>query len=224
MKTQGIKSSEWRVDATKSSQVLSALLMIAPVINQKTSIQYSGGTVSEPFVDLTLEMMEAFSTGPTRIAKNQEYCISVDSRGYTSSNFNYDIEPDATAASYFLTLPVASGGKCKVSGIYRKMRQGDSKFSGVLENIGITINEDEIGTTSTLAGKLKGGTFDFNAISDTFLSLAAISPILPEPIKITGIKHTRKQETDRVKAMASELLKLDQKVIEEEDSLEIFQV
>lgn len=222
MKTQGIKSSEWRVDATKSSQVLSALLMIAPVINQKTSIQYSGGTVSEPFVDLTLEMMEAFSTGPTRIAKNQEYCISVDSRGYTSSNFNYDIEPDATAASYFLTLPIASGGKCKVSGIYRKMSQGDSKFSGILENIGITINEDEIGTTSTLAGKLKGGTFDFNAISDTFLSLAAISPILPEPIKITGIKHTRKQETDRVKAMASELLKLDQKVIEKEDSLEVF--
>ena len=104
------------------------------------------------------------------------------------------------------------------SQIYRKIVRV-IQSPKVLENID-AINEDEIGTTSTLAGKLKGGTFDFSKISDTFLSLAAISPILPEPIKITGI--AAKQETDRVKAMASELLKLDQKVIEEEDSLEVF--
>ena len=64
--------------------------------------------------------------------------------------------------------------------------------------------------------------FDFNAISDTFLTLAAITPILPKGVKIYGIAHTRKQETDRVKAMAIELRKLGQKVIETEDSLEIY--
>ena len=68
---------------------------------------------------------------------------------------------------------------------------------------------------------LKGGEFDFNPISDTFLTLAALSPLLSSTLKISGIAHTRKQETDRVYAMATELKKLGQEVIEEKDSLEI---
>ena len=74
---------------------------------------------------------------------------------------------------------------------------------------------------SSFSGQLTGGEFDFNDISDTFLTLAAISPLLTTPLKISGIAHTRLQETDRVKAMAVELKKLGQKVIEKEDSLEI---
>jgi len=57
--------------------------------------------------------------------------------------------------------------------------------------------------------------YDFNDISDTFLTLAAVSPLLKSPLLITGIAHTRMQETDRVKAMAQELKKLGQEVIEE---------
>jgi 3-phosphoshikimate 1-carboxyvinyltransferase len=62
---------------------------------------------------------------------------------------------------------------------------------------------------------------NFNDFSDTFLSLAAIAPLLDGPTKIAGIAHTRKQETDRVAGMARELTKLGQHVIETEDSLEI---
>ena len=66
-----------------------------------------------------------------------------------------------------------------------------------------------------------GGTFDFNDISDTFLSLAAVSPLLSSPLTISGIAHTRKQETDRVSAMATELRKLGQSVEESDDQLRI---
>jgi 3-phosphoshikimate 1-carboxyvinyltransferase len=69
----------------------------------------------------------------------------------------------------------------------------------------------------------KGALLDenFHEISDTFLTLAAIAPLLAGPTRITGISHTRKQETDRVAGMARELTKLGQRVIETEDSLEI---
>jgi 3-phosphoshikimate 1-carboxyvinyltransferase len=62
---------------------------------------------------------------------------------------------------------------------------------------------------------------NFHEISDTFLTLAAIAPLLNGPTRITGISHTRKQETDRVAGMARELERLGQKVMEEHDSLEI---
>jgi 3-phosphoshikimate 1-carboxyvinyltransferase len=70
-------------------------------------------------------------------------------------------------------------------------------------------------------GKRRGVYFDFSEFSDTFLTLAAIAPLLEGPTKITGIYHTRKQETDRVAAMATELRRLGQGVKETDDSLEI---
>jgi 3-phosphoshikimate 1-carboxyvinyltransferase len=102
------------------------------------------------------------------------------------------------------------------------MDQGDAAYVEVLEEIGFRMVEDNTGITSTFVGAVEKVKFDFNAISDTFLTLAAITPILPKRVKIYGIAHTRKQETDRVKAMAIELRKLGQKVIESEDSLEIY--
>jgi 3-phosphoshikimate 1-carboxyvinyltransferase len=222
MQTRGLKSELWNVDATKSSQVLSALLMIAPTINRKTTIQYSGGTVSEPFVDLTLKMIQMFSTHEKCSAEKKDSEISISSEGYRAKDFTYEIEPDATAASYFLTLPIVTNGNCRVLGISKIMDQGDAAYVEVLEEIGFRMVEDNTGITSTFVGAVEKVKFDFNAISDTFLTLAAITPILPKRVKIYGIAHTRKQETDRVKAMAIELRKLGQKVIESEDSLEIY--
>ncbi len=66
-----------------------------------------------------------------------------------------------------------------------------------------------------------GVTQNFNPFSDTFLTLAALAPLLEGPTRITGIAHTRKQETDRVHAMATELKKLGQGVEEFEDGLTI---
>ena len=73
----------------------------------------------------------------------------------------------------------------------------------------------------TLADACRGGDFNFNDFSDTFLSLAAVSPLLSGPLTIRGIAHTRKQETDRVAGMANELRKLGQGVEESEDRLTI---
>ena len=197
MQTRGLKSEPWNVDATKSSQVLSALLMIAPTINKKTTIQYSGGTVSEPFVDLTLKMIQIFSTQEKCSAEKKDSEISISSEGYCANDFTYEIEPDATAASYFLTLPIVTNGYCKVLGISKIMDQGDAAYMKVLEQIGFRMEEDSSGITSTSQGGAEKVEFDFNAISDTFLTLAAITPILPKVVKIYGIAHTHSQTRNR---------------------------
>jgi len=131
------------------------------------------------------------------------------------------VEPDATAASYFLTLPITVGGKCKLDGIHEDMLQGDAAYLEILKQVGVQVSKTESGVESIASAMATGGIFDFNDISDTFLSLAAVSPLLSSSLTINGIAHTRKQETDRVSAMATELRKLGQSVDETEDQLHI---
>ena len=224
MRTRGLSQGDFEVDASQSSQVLSALLMIAPMVSEYTKVRYPGGTVSEPFVDITLGMMRSFSENLDFSYEYRQNQVSITSKGYHSGDsLVYSVEPDATAASYFMTLPVSIGGTCEVEGISDSMLQGDADYGEVLRKIGMKVDFSENGVKTENKGGLKGGAFDFNSISDTFLSLAAVSPLLDQPISIRGISHTRKQETDRVSAMAIELNRLGQTVEESNDQLKVIQ-
>ena len=101
------------------------------------------------------------------------------------------------------------------------MLQGDSAYLDVLKKVGVQITKTKCGIESSMSTMANGGNFDFNDISDTFLTLAAVAPLLEDATTITGIGHTRKQETDRIRAMANELRKLGQGVEETADSLTI---
>jgi 3-phosphoshikimate 1-carboxyvinyltransferase len=138
---------------------------------------------------------------------------------------SYAIEPDASAASYFLALPLVTGGKLTLRGALDSKQglQGDTEFADVVRKVGASIKSWPHGLEVSFDSAQSRNRIDrnFKAISDTFLTLAAITPLLDGPTKISGIAHTRKQETDRVAGMARELHKLGQHVIEAEDSLEI---
>lgn len=221
METQGLSGDLRKIDATQSSQVLSAILMIAPFLEEGVSLSFEGGTVSVPFVNITLSMMKAFSGSKDFTSSVSSDSVKVNCAGYRKDDFSFAVEPDATAASYFLTLPLVVKGECSLKGVHRDMVQGDSAYIEVLQSIGAEIEERDDGIIAKYKKSPTGGDFDFNDISDTFLSLAAISPLLSSPLTIRGIAHTRKQETDRVSAMASELRKLGQGVEESEDALRV---
>ncbi len=199
MRPNGWKSDiEVEVDASASSQILSALLM-AMSGGQKVVLN-SKHTPSEPFIEMTRQMI---------------------SQSFSSS---YDIEPDATAASYFAMLPVITGGVCEIKNFAKCVLQGDAKFVDILESAGLISTMcagDNLLVCASEEFSNDDLVLDFNDISDTFLTLASASVFLPCKVKITGIAHTRKQETDRVSAMASQLKKLCANVVEAEDSLEI---
>ena len=198
MYPHGLKGGSVQVDASESSQIVSALMM-AFSGDKNTTIDCSH-TVSAPFVKMTEKMLGSFPCD------------------------NYSVEPDATAASYFIMLPVIAGGVCEIENFGKCVLQGDAAFVSLMESAGF-IKTKLSGDSLLVFGADKFTNedlvLDFNDISDTFLTLAAACAFIPRKIKITGIAHTRKQETDRVSAMASQLAKVCKSVIEENDSLEI---
>ncbi|MCW5547847.1 MAG: 3-phosphoshikimate 1-carboxyvinyltransferase [Opitutaceae bacterium] len=183
LRTAGLPGGEVVLDASESSQMLSALLMVAPHARSPLTVKLKGEAGSKPFVQMTEAMLRQFAARPA----------------------DYQIEGDASAASYFLALPLVTGGSLTLTN-YGGSLQGDVKFRDVVTGIGPARRAVDR---------------NFREYSDTFLTLAAIAPLLDGPTRITGIAHTRKQETDRVAGMARELSKLGQRVIETEDALEI---
>jgi len=216
----GLRGGAVEIDARESSQMLSALLMVAPLAGQSLEIKTVGG-VRWPFVAMTINQMVQFGLNQPRLADG---ILTVPNGSYALVR-SYAIEPDATASSYFTALPLVVSGTVEIPNLSapKKGLQGDTEFLAVLESIGADViaSAGEIKIIGSAAGKRQGVTRDFSEFSDTFLTLAAIAPLLDGPTKITGIAHTRKQETDRVAGMARELKKLGQEVIETEDSLEI---
>ncbi len=222
IRASGLRGGPVSIDASESSQMLSALLMVAPLAERAVVATPVGG-LRMPFVRMTLRQMAQFGVAG---ASGDEACgsLAVDPAGYRSPGA-YPVEPDATAASYFAALALVAGGSLRLDGLVRADRslQGDVRFLDVLAKCGAVVQDDDDGISVSFApfGRRRGVSHDFSGFSDTFLTLAAIAPLLEGPTRILGISHTRRQETDRVAGMATELRRLGQEVVETEDSLEI---
>ena len=222
---RGLLGGPVSLDASESSQMLSALCMVAPLAQKAVEITLVGG-VRWPFVQMTARLMENFGQPAIERRKGDVVFIPAATR-YVRKDGVYAIESDATAASYFVALPLVVGGSLTLPGLQGLGQglQGDTAFLEVAQRAGARVAPADGGRGIEIrfqaGAPRRGVTQDFSNFSDTFLTLAAIAPLLGGPTRITGIAHTRKQETDRVAGMARELKKLGQDVREENDALTI---
>jgi 3-phosphoshikimate 1-carboxyvinyltransferase len=132
----------------------------------------------------------------------------------------YDVEPDASAASYFWAAAAITGGRVRVEGVTQNSLQGDVAFCDCLARMGCRVRHDAGGIT--VDGKpLRGIDVDMNAISDTVPTLAAVALFAEGPTTVRGVRHIRHKETDRLHALAVELGKLGAGVAENPDGLVI---
>ncbi|GAB5558671.1 MAG: 3-phosphoshikimate 1-carboxyvinyltransferase [Synoicihabitans sp.] len=202
---KGLRGGDIELDASASSQLLSALLMVSPLAAETVSIQLTG-TVRQTYIDMTRRLMSEFG-GKSSAHDSGRFTITPH---HYAPPAEHAIEPDASAASYWHALNHIAGGKLEFPGLRApgKGLQGDAVFVEVLSRIAATPEDVAIDE-------------NFKEISDTFLTLAAIAPLRRGTTRITGISHTRAQETDRVAGMAAELKRLGQEVVEEEDALTI---
>ena len=182
--------------------------------------------VRESFVEMTVRLMSRF--GVSVMAGPGNFTVPAGRYALGQTEASYAIEPDATSASYFLALPLVTGGKLRLRGL-RKPDPAEPRIArrppvrrrpGPGRRRPAQCRRWARGSLRN-PGARRGLTQDFAGFSDTFLTLAAISPLLQGSTRITGIAHTRRQETDRVGGMARELRRLGQEVVEAEDSLEI---
>ena len=199
-----------------SSQYLSSLLLVAPLARENVVIEVPGEQVSKPYVDMTIRLMEKFGVSLEREAYRR-YLIGP---GTYVSPGTYDIEADASSASYFLAAGAIAGEQLRITNLAKESLQGDSGFVDTLRQMGAHIVSDSSGTTVNRA-RLKGLDVDLNHMPDAAMTLAVAALFAKSPTRISGIGNWRIKESDRLEAMRSELTKLGAHVRVKEDSIEI---
>ena len=215
----GLPGGETTVDGKISSQYLSALLMAAPCALNPVTIRIAGTLVSEPYVDMTLQVMRSFGAS---VQRDSDGAYRIPPQTYRG--IHYDIEPDASAASYFFAVAAVTGGRVTVEGLSKNSLQGDIGFVEALRQMGCAVTYGDNTTTVEAPGpgaSLRGIDVDMNAISDTAQTLAAVAPFAVGPTRIRNVGHIRHKETDRIAAVATELRRIGQLVDEHEDGLTI---
>jgi 3-phosphoshikimate 1-carboxyvinyltransferase len=213
VRTSGLTGGYAFVKGDVSSQFLSGLLMALPCSNEPTTVEVAGPLVSQPYVAMTLAVMEAFGV---RINNRKNRRFDVYPARYKGRT--YAIEPDASAASYFFALAALTGGTITVAGLGSDSVQGDLQFVDVLEHMGCRV-ERSAGETTVTGGPLHGVDVDMNAISDTVMTLGVVSLFASGFTRIRNVAHIRQKETDRLAALATELRKLGAAVDEQPDGL-----
>lgn len=209
--THGLSGGTVTIRSDVSSQFLSALLMAAPYAAQPLTLAVEGTLVSEPYIDMTLAMMQQWGVA---VERPQPGVYKVVPQSYRPQQ--YPVEPDASSASYFWAAAAITEGTVTVPGLQHSL-QGDVGFRDALVQMGCQlVNNDTI-----IGGKLHGIDIDMNAISDTVMTLAAVALFAEGPTTIRNVAHIRHKETDRLAAIATELRKVGAEVEERTDGLTI---
>jgi len=202
-----------------SSQFISGLLIATPYLDHEVEIHVRDNIVQSDYVNVTLDVMHAFGVDVEK-SENLDY-FKVCPGVYKA--VDYQIEADASTASYFMALAAVTGGKILLTNLNYNTSQPDIQFLGILEQLGCSIKQSKSGITILGPEKLKGGlTIDMNACSDTALTLAAIAPFASGPIEIEGVAHIRTHESDRISVIADSLKKVNVPVEEKKGGLVIY--
>lgn len=216
VEANGLRGGATTVRGDVSSQFLSGLLLAAPYAQSPISLTVDGPLVSVPYVQMTLDVMRAFGVAAQADDLRN---LSIPIARYSPRD--YEIEPDASAASYFFAAAAITGGEVTVEGLTRQALQGDVRFVDVLAQMGCEVRETNNSLTVVGPKLLRGIDVDMNAVSDTVQTLAVVALFADGPTRVRGVAHNRHKETDRIAAPAAELRKLGATVDEHEDGLTI---
>jgi 3-phosphoshikimate 1-carboxyvinyltransferase len=186
-----------------SSQFISALLLAAPCFPDQLELNIDGDLVSRPYIDMTISVMQAFGAQVQRV-NDRRYVVSPT--GYRNSR--YEIEPDASAASYFFAAAAISGGSITIEGLGSRSIQGDTRFVDIVEKMGAKVVRSDNALSVTGTGSLIGIDASMKEISDTVPTLAAIAPLASGPTVISDVAFIARKESDRVTALITELRKI----------------
>lgn len=205
------------VDGGISSQFLSALLMLGPVLPDGLRLKIKGRLVSASYVDMTLAAMRAFGA---QVSNKNYKEFAVKPAPYKKTKFV--CEADASGASYFWAMAALSGGKITVKNISPKSAQGDVKFASLMAKMGAKVAATKNTITVQGTAKLKPINADMTLMPDTAQTLAVVCAFAPGKSKITGLKTLRIKETDRISALQKELAKMGIKTKAGAEYIEIY--
>jgi 3-phosphoshikimate 1-carboxyvinyltransferase len=216
----GMNGGSARIRGDISSQFLSGLLLAAPYARGPVTIEVDGPLVSRPYVDMTVRMLKQWGFEVKADENPIRFRVGRPENSSPPSLQEYQVEPDASAASYFWAAAAITGGEVALPGLSDKSIQGDVRFIDLLEEMGCRVERgrDRI---CVRGGELRGIDADMNEVSDTVMTLAAVACFARGPTTIRGVAHIRHKETDRIAALAAELRRIGAAVDEKPDGLVI---
>ena len=211
----GVRGGAARVDAAVSSQFVSALLMPAPLWPRGLALTVIGDA-ARPFITMTLGLMQRWDASATMSGSE----IVVPGGQRYAAQKNFEVEPDASSASYFAAAAALVGGSVMLEGLRADSVQGDIEFMKLLERMGARVEWREDAVKVSGSGKnLSGVDVAMGGMPDLVPTLAAIAPFCSSPTRIRGVSFIRHHESDRLRALATELKRLGASVHECEDGM-----
>ena len=198
--TGPIRGGEVEIAGNESSQFASALLLVAPRLAGGLRVRITGALVSEPFVDLTLATLRGRG-----VSVGREGGVIVAREGRVRPR-DLRIPGDVTAATYPAAAGAVLGGNVTIANVDARLRegaQGDARFFELVAAMGCNVSHGSGAVCVRRIGELHGVRANVRDCSDVFPTLAAIATQASDPTELTGIGHTRKQESDRVRTVAA---------------------
>ncbi|MGA0339997.1 MAG: 3-phosphoshikimate 1-carboxyvinyltransferase [bacterium] len=211
----GLPGGVTKLSGAISSQYLSAILLTSPYAQTPVEIRIKDHLVSIPYVEMTIRLMNRFGVNVDVSEDFKSFHINAP-QSYKSPK-TYFVEGDASSASYFLAGAAITGGTVTVIGCGTDSLQGDAQFAKIMEMMGAEVQWEANQITVRGSGNLKGIDVDMNEMPDAAMTLAVAALFAKGTTAIRNIYNWRLKETERLKAVSSELKKLGATVEEGEN-------
>ncbi len=213
IKSKGLDGGATVLPEGKSSQYVSSLLLVAPYAAQAATLEVRGEVFSKPYVAMTLSVMSDFGVS---VDCNEEFTSFVIPQGSYRA-MDYEIEGDASNASYFWAAAAVTGGRVTVSNVPVPSLQGDAGVVPLLARMGCEVSMDGGGISLKGGDRLEGITVDMGDMPDVVPTLAVVAAFAHGKTVINNIAHLRIKECDRLTATLAELVKMGAEVEEGDD-------
>lgn len=204
IKGKKLNGGEVYVSGSISSQFISALMMVAPVMRDGLTLHIQDEIISKPYIHLTAKLMEEFGVN----VKWDDDKIQIKPQAYKP--IKYRVEPDWSAASYWYEMvALMPGSEVLLKGLYEKSYQGDANIVNLFKDLGVSTEFTDEGAVIRNSGKRTKKFFhNFIQEPDLAQTFAATCCFLKIPFVFSGIQSLRIKETNRVEALMIELKKL----------------
>jgi 3-phosphoshikimate 1-carboxyvinyltransferase len=219
-----LKGGEVEVDASSSSQFVSALLLVAPAMKDGLVVRHIGKSLpSAPHIEMTIQMLREVGVSVKVVANGEkkEWHVSPT----VMHGREITIEPDLSNAAPFMGAAMICGGSVTITDWPQSTTQPGDQLRTILADMGADINFDKTTTGSNLSisgtGQIHGIDVDLHDVGELTPSIAALAVLADSPSSLRGIAHLRLHETDRLAAITREINALGGNIVEEEDALHI---
>ncbi len=215
--TGEVTGGEVWVDASKSSQFISALLLSAARFNAGVTVHHVGDPVpSMPHIDMTIAMLAEHGV---IVRRDGDSVWHVDPHDIIA--IDRQIEPDLSNAGPFLAAAMVAGGSVTIGDWPTSTTQAGDALRTLLARMGAEVTWSDAGLTVTGSGAINGIDADLSEVGELAPTIAALAALADSPSNVTGIAHLRGHETDRLAALTAEINGLGGDVDETDDGLAI---